>query len=151
MKFRNFSLVLLWLVALGIALPLLGFGSFGGSAEAACTTPTTCSISVNYKEPSTSANVAAIDDLKQTNIKLTVGGVSMAPIVVPATAPTGGGLIAKVVIVPAPACRSTVVAGLVNAEDTFSLVGADVAASLTLDRSKDSGCEPGAVSNFTMN
>ena len=116
-----------------------------------CPNATTCSASTSYKEPTTNANGTAIDALKQTILTPSVNGVAQTPIVTPATAATGGGTISKTLTINAPACKTTAVTGVVVAEDTASVKGAGATASLSINRSAESGCEPDEVTNFTIN
>ena len=140
-----------WVLYAGLFVVLM-MGGFAGRAEAfTCATATTCTVVTSYKEPLVSANGATIDDLKQTTVILTVGGVAHAPIVTPASAATGGGSVTKSVTVTAPNCTVTTVAVVARAEDTFSAIGPDATASLDINRGKEAGCEPGPVTNFTIN
>lgn len=116
-----------------------------------CPTPTTCTVTLSYKEPVTSANGLALDDLQSTTIKGTVNGTALTPVSTPATAVIGGGSITKTVTVTAPACKSTATAWSASAMDLAGNVGAEVSTTLAINRTGEAGCEPGPVTNFTVN
>lgn len=131
---------------------LVGLVLFPVLVEAfTCPNTTTCTVAVTYGEPKVNANGTPIDDLKETVVTLSVNGVAATPMVTPATAATGGGMITKSATVAAPSCKSSKVDGAATAIDTVGNVGTSANTSLTLDRTKDVGCEPGPVTPFTLN
>jgi hypothetical protein len=86
-------------IALAISLFLLA----AGPAWALTITPSGAQLTVTYKEPTTSVDGTALDDLKLTTIYYQVQGGP--PIVkaleVPATRAAGGGAIEKPITIPA--------------------------------------------------
>lgn len=131
---------------------LAGLLFMPGLSEAfTCANTTTCTVTATYTEPKVNANGTSIDDLKETVLTLSVNGTAATPIVTPATAPTGGGIITKTATVAAPSCKSTKVDGTAAAIDTVGAPSVSTPATLTVDRTKDAGCEPGPTTNFTLN
>lgn len=116
-----------------------------------CPTTTTCTVTATYGEPKVNANGTTLDDLKETTLLLSVNGVASTPVITPATALTGGGVITKTVTVTAPSCKSSKVDGTAVAIDLVGSPSASATTSILLDRTKDAGCEPGIVTPFTLN
>lgn len=115
-----------------------------------CANTTSCTVTATYTEPKVNANGTPIDDLKETVLILSVNGTASNPLVTPATSTTGGGVITKTATVAAPSCKSTKVDGTAAAIDTVNAPSVSTPATLTIDRTKDAGCEPVPATNFTL-
>src|SRR3972149_5109729 len=78
------------------------------SASAETCTGTTCTYTASGTEPTTKVGGAPLNNLKQIVLTPKLNGVTQAPVVIPATAATGGGAFSKnLTITPTPCAITT--------------------------------------------
>jgi hypothetical protein len=120
-----------------LALSIL-FAFFAASAEAAMTcTPTDCTPSVTYNEPTTYVSGQPLTDLKQGTVTWSYTGSAPQTLIVPATKPQGGGIPVAPVTVPVAVCKTTTLTSSVVMSTLAGGVStASAGTPLVIDRTK---------------
>ena len=131
------------LVLLTFATPALAF-----TASPNGTTPT-----ITYTEPTTVVGgvPTPITDLSSTRIYWKIDTGTETMVTVPASKPTGGGVIVNSsILLPILACQKGTVNVAVTAVNGGGESARAVATPLVVDRTKEASCVPAAPTNFTV-
>jgi hypothetical protein len=117
--------------------------------QAETCTGTTCTYTAAGTEPATKVGGAPLNNLKQIVLTPKLNGVTQAPIVIPATAPTGGGTFSKALTITPTVCAVTTLSVDMQAENTVGAKSTAITASKSKDLTLDPTCAP-AAGAFTL-
>lgn len=115
-------------------------------------TANTCTYNVSTTESTKTVAGGPLTNLKQVNLKTSLNSGPFATVVVPATAPTGGGAVSKAFTFATVACAVTTFTAKASETNTLLLEGPETApVSVTRDRTQDPTCAPAAPAPLVVN
>ena len=103
----------------------------------------TCTYRATVTEPTKKVGGAALDNLKQTNLKTSLNGGAYGSLALAATSAAGGGTVGKDITFNTVSCKITTLTVKASATNTLNYEGPETApVTVSRDRTLDPTCAP---------